>query len=239
MAEGYRNAGTGRKGAKARLIHYNYSPAQLEDKANELLRQFDAERLTMAKPIDVYAVIEQCLDVPYDWKYITPDQSIWGMTFFKPGYQWVWPEPRFIDGMRPEKAFFEQGTILIDSFLTELPDRGPENFTVMHEVFHQVLHKRCFAHASCDYKHETRRENLNLRTGKKYLSSLEICEYQANFCAACFLMPRVPVTAMFHRLTSSEQNCFVNESVVAEMAAAFSVSKSAMRIRLQSLGLTK
>ncbi len=217
------------------MIHYNYSPAQLEDKANELLRQFDAERLTMAKPIDVYAVIEQCLDVPYDWKYITPDQSIWGMTFFKPGYQWVWPEPRFIDGMRPEKAFFEQGTILIDSFLTELPDRGPENFTVMHEVFHQVLHKRCFAHASCDYKHETRRENLNLRTGKKYLSSLEICEYQANFCAACFLMPRVPVTAMFHRL----QNCFVNESVVAEMAAAFSVSKSAMRIRLQSLGLSK
>lgn len=221
------------------MIHYNYSPAQLEDKANELLRQFDAERLTMAKPIDVYAVIEQCLDVPYDWKYITPDQSIWGMTFFKPGYQWVWPEPRFIDGMRPEKAFFEQGTILIDSFLTELPDHGPENFTVMHEVFHQVLHKRCFAHASCDYKHETRRENLKLRTGKKYLSSLEICEYQANFCAACFLMPRVPVTAMFHRLTSSEQNCFVNESVVAEMAAAFSVSKSAMRIRLQSLGLTK
>ncbi len=221
------------------MIHYNYSPAQLEDKANELLRQFDAERLTMAKPIDVYAVIEQCLDVPYDWKYITPDQSIWGMTFFKPGYQWVWPEPRFIDGMRPEKAFFEQGTILIDSFLTELPDRGPENFTVMHEVFHQVLHKRCFAHASGDYKHETRRENLKLRTGKKYLSSLEICEYQANFCAACFLMPRVPVTAMFHRLTSSEQNCFVNESVVAEMAAAFSVSKSAMRIRLQSLGLSK
>ncbi len=221
------------------MIHYNYSPAQLEDKANELLRQFDAERLTMTKPIDVYAVIEQCLDVPYDWKYITPDQSIWGMTFFKPGYQWVWPEPRFIDGMRPEKAFFEQGTILIDSFLTELPDRGPENFTVMHEVFHQVLHKRCFAHASCDYKHETRRENLNLRTGKKYPSSLEICEYQANFCAACFLMPRVPVTAMFHRLTSSEQNGFIDESVVAEMAAAFSVSKSAMRIRLQSLGLTK
>ncbi len=221
------------------MIHYNYSPAQLENKANELLRQFDAERLTMAKPIDVYAVIEQCLDVPYDWKYITPDQSIWGMTFFNPGYQWVWPEPRFTDDMRPEKAFFEQGTILIDSFLTELPDRGPENFTVMHEVFHQVLHKRCFAHACGDYKHETRRENMNLRTGKKYRSSLEICEYQANFCAACFLMPRVPVTAMFQRLTSSEQNGFVDEYVVAEMAATFSVSKSAMRIRLQSLGLSK
>ena len=221
------------------MIHYDYSPAQLEDKANELLCRFDAERLTIAKPIDVYEVIEKCLDVPYDWKYITPDQSIWGMTFFKPGYQWVWPEPRFTTDMLPEKIFFEQGTILIDSFLTELPDRGPENFTVMHEVFHQVLHKRCFAHASGDYRHQTKKENLNLRTGRKSMSSLEICEYQANFCAACFLMPRVPVTAMFHHLASSEPNSFADKSIIAEMAAAFSVSKSAMRIRLQSLGLSK
>ena len=58
------------------MIHYNYSPSQLESKANELLVQFDPERLVKAKPIDVYAVIEKCLDVPYDWKYITPDQSI-------------------------------------------------------------------------------------------------------------------------------------------------------------------
>ncbi len=70
------------------------------------------------------------------------------------------------------------------------------------------------------------------------MSALEICEYQANFCAACFLMPRVPVTAMFHRLTSHGRSDFAEESVVAEMAAAFSVSKSAMRIRLQSLGLS-
>lgn len=221
------------------MIHYNYSPAQLEDKANDLLRRFDAERLTIAKPIDVYAVIEKCLDVPYDWKYITPDQSIWGMTFFKPGYQWVWPEPRYKVGMLPEKLFVDQGTILIDSFLTELQDRGPENFTVMHEVFHQILHKRCFAHASGDYKHQTKKENLNLRTGRKSMSSLEICEYQANFCAACFLMPRVPVTAMFHHLVSPGRNSFVDESVIAEMSANFSVSKSAMRIRLQSLGLSK
>ena len=154
------------------MIHYNYSPAQLEDKAADLLRQFDAERLTTAKPIDVYEVIEKCLDVPYDWKYITPDQSIWGMTFFKPGYQWVWPEPRYKAGMLPEKVFYEQGTILIDSFLTELPNRGPENFTVMHEVFHQVLHKRCFAHASGDYRHETHKENLKLRAGRKTMSAL-------------------------------------------------------------------
>ena len=52
------------------MMHYNYSPEQLENKAEELLRQFDEERLRKPKPIDVYAVIEKCLGVEYDWKYL-------------------------------------------------------------------------------------------------------------------------------------------------------------------------
>lgn len=219
------------------MIYYNYSPSQLEDKANELLQQFDAERLKVAKPIDVYAVIESCLDVPYDWKYLTPDQSIWGMTFFKTGYHWVWPEPRYEAGMLPEKMFFEQGTIVIDSFLTELPYRGPENFTVMHEVFHQILHKKCFAHTNGDYKHETKKQNLTLRTGRKDYSALEICEYQANYCAACFLMPRGPVSDLFKKFSPYFKAGMARDTVISEMAKAFSVSKTAMSIRLRSLGL--
>ena len=74
------------------MIHYNYSQKQLEDKATELLRKFDPERLVRCKPIDVYEVIEKCLDVPYDWKYITPDQSVLGLTAFRSGTLWVWPE---------------------------------------------------------------------------------------------------------------------------------------------------
>lgn len=49
------------------MIHYNYSKEQLEKKSEELLYRFDPERLERPKPIDVYAVIEKCLDVPYDW----------------------------------------------------------------------------------------------------------------------------------------------------------------------------
>lgn len=62
------------------MIHYNYSAHQLEKEAEKLLNQFDPERLKKPKPIDVYAVIEKCLGVDYDWKYITPDQSILGAT---------------------------------------------------------------------------------------------------------------------------------------------------------------
>lgn len=225
------------------MIHYNYSAKQLEGKANELLYKFDPERLEKPKPIDVYAVIEKCLDVPYDWKYITPDQSVWGLTVFKPGYLWVWPKPFFQEGMRPEKAFYEAGTIVIDGYLTELRQRGPENFTVMHEVFHQVLHKRCFAHSKGDYTHVTTKSALSLKHGGKMRSSLEINESQANYCAACFLMPRNPVSEMFNKLHSS--GCLLDvddprlSAIVQTMAAEFSVSSAAMKIRLQSLGLVK
>ena len=80
------------------MRYYDYSLEQLEDKAKELLIKFDEERLTKVKPIDVYAVIEKCLDVPYDWKYLTPDQSVLGATAFSDGYFWAWPEGRYYDG---------------------------------------------------------------------------------------------------------------------------------------------
>lgn len=222
------------------MIHYKYSPKQLEEKAEELLRRFDAERLVKTKPLDVYAVIEKCLDVPYDWKYLTPDQSILGLTVFKSGYAWVWPKSYYEDGMKPEKVYFEKNTIVIDSTLTEMENCGPENFTVIHEVFHQVLHKRCFAHCNPDYTHSTTKKSLALTPGKTYRTSLEINESQANLCAACFLMPRLLVTEMTHRLyPSGKLDLKVSRSIpiVKELADMFSVSPTAMKIRLKTLGL--
>lgn len=90
------------------MIYYNYSPSQLEAKAEELLKNFDKERLVKTKPIDVYAVIENCLDVPYDWKYLTPDQSVLGMTAFNAGYIWVWDKPYYKDGMKPYQLMLEK-----------------------------------------------------------------------------------------------------------------------------------
>ncbi len=221
------------------MIHYRYSPKQLEEKAEELLRQFDAERLTKIKPIDVYAVIEKCLDVPYDWKYLTPDQSILGMTVFRNGYAWVWPKPYYVEGMRPAKAFFEAGTIVIESRLTEYNTRGPENFTVMHEVFHQVLHKRCFAHHNPEYTHTTTRDALNSRRRPK--TSLEICEYQANACAAAFLMPHELTEITLSKYIGVSRKLQLSDNrystIIKEMAQNFSVSQKSMQYRLLNLGL--
>ena len=137
------------------MRYYDYSQRQLEDKATELLIEFDEDRLNRIKPIDVYAVIEKCLDVPYDWKYLTPDQSVLGATAFDEGYMWAWPESSYYDGLKPFQFYAEKGTIIIDATLTEQDNRGRENFTVMHEVFHQVLHKKCFRDEGRHYAHAT------------------------------------------------------------------------------------
>lgn len=218
------------------MIYYQYSPQQLENKAEELLQQYDPERLIRTKSIDVYAVIEKCLDVPYDWKYITPDQSILGMTAFNTGTTWVWPEAHYTPGMMPIKILLEQGTILIDSTLTESDNRGRENFTVMHEVFHQVLHKCCFARRSGNYIHAT---TANALAGKKRLvTGLDIIEYQANTCAAAFLMPGALVDHIFCKM-SNGKNVLPEadpslDFLIAGMADKFSVSKQAMKYRLVS-----
>ena len=206
------------------MIHYNYSARQLESEAEKLLFQFDPERLKKPKSIDVYAVIEKCLGVEYDWKYITPDQSILGATAFNAGYIWVWPEPCYREGMLPSKAYLPKGCILIDATLTESGNRGRENFTVMHEVFHQVLHKNCFRREKPDYIHGTSQKALNT-------------------CAAAFLMPQDVVREEFKKRSNNLGSkyplpCdYMVESIICDMADVFSVSKQAMRYRLNALNM--
>ena len=222
------------------MIHYNYSKEQLEKKGEELLYQFDPERLERPKPIDVYSVIEKCLDVPYDWKYLTPDQSIYGMTVFKAGWAWVWPAPYYKDGMEPLRAYFDEGTIVIDSTLTEYEYPGAENFTVMHEVFHQVLHKAAFRRVSIEDVQRTTRQAID-GDRRRPMTSLEICEYQANACAAAFLMPRAVVKNELRRIASSDSRIDLSDIqsdyIVRQMAHEFSVSQKALRYRLLNLGL--
>ena len=222
------------------MIHYDYSPTQLEKTAEQLLQKFDPERLTVPKPIDVYEVIEKCLDVPYDWKYLTPNQSVLGMTFFDDGWTWAWPEPYYEDGMLPFRVEEQKGTILIEETLTEEENRGRENFTVMHEVFHQVLpHKKCFSYGGADYAHCTTKKGLECRR-KRSMTSLEICEYQANACAAAFLMPREAVANQLRRYAGRKVlrlADYEDYAIVRLLAEDFSVSVMAMKYRLLNLKL--
>ena len=131
------------------MIYYELSPSQLEAKANEIIERHDKERLFKAKPIDVYDIVDLLGCTP-DWFYITPNQSILGMTAFHDVAMWSWPSTHYEKGMIPERVKVDKGTIVIDRAIQESGNTGRENFTVIHECFHQVLHPKCFKHRGAD-----------------------------------------------------------------------------------------
>ncbi|NLI53274.1 MAG: ImmA/IrrE family metallo-endopeptidase [Clostridiales bacterium] len=226
------------------MIYYQYSPSQLESKAIELTQGFDKERLIIAKPIDVYDVVDYIGCTP-DWVYLTPNQSYLGMTAYNDGYWWAWPEPYYEEGMLPTKIGVSAGTILIDRTISEGENRGIENFTVIHECFHQILHPRCFRNKTANYQHFCQKKDFRAETGnQKIMTAIERIEAQANYCAAAFLMPKSAVEAVFMEkmglsalpLSPIKINWKI-DSVIKEMAAVFSVNYSPMKYRLQTINL--
>lgn len=226
------------------MIYYDYSPSQLEGKAVELTKSFDSERLTKPKPIDVYDVVEFIGCIP-DWIYLTPTQAYLGLTVYNDGYWWAWPEPYYEDGMLPKKIPVRKGTILIDRTINEGANRGVENFTVIHECFHQKLHVKCFRNRSANYQHFCKKQAFRSETGdRKNMTAIEVIEYQANFCAAAFLMPKPAVVSIFIEklelsslpATPLKLNWRIDE-IIGEMACLFSVNYSPMKYRLQTLNL--
>ena len=104
-------------------------------------------------------------------------------------------------------------------------------------VGHQVLHKACFRHCNPDYTHATTRKALESK--RKPKTSLEICEYQANACAAAFLMPAELVKSQLHHYHIDYMFDFdrsEDRRLLVEMADEFNVTKTALKYRLINLG---
>jgi len=159
------------------------------------------------------------------------------MTAFKAGWIWVWPESHYEDGMIPSRLYVDNGTIIIDSTLTEKDERGLENFTVMHEVFHHVLHKEYFETGNADYIYGyTPHDGIHR---KQLITDLDWYEYQANTCAAAFLMPRELLIEKVNRYAKGRLHLqsYADYILARDFAEEFCVSPTAMKYRLLNLGL--
>ena len=102
------------------------------------------------------------------------------MTAFHDVAMWSWPSDHFEKGMIPERVKVDKGTIVIDRAIQESGNTGRENFTVIHECFHQVLHPKCFKNRGADYsKMCTQKSFKNDTERRKNMSAIDIIEYQA------------------------------------------------------------
>ena len=219
-----------------------YSKSQLESMANELNNDFDPERLQMAKPIDVYDVVS-FVGAEIDWKNLSLDGSILGATIFTDGKLLVFEEEA---GIFKEKIIeVEAGTIIIDSRVENDANKGRKNFTVMHEVFHFLYHKKSFARRNGGVKKVLETQILrSYEEMKSGMTGLEILEWQANYMAASFLIPRL---ALINEINLIKSNAIADvknivplslgEESTRKLAEKFSVSRQTMVYRLLGLGI--
>ena len=225
-----------------------YNKKQLQTIAEELLQQYRGKiPQKYSNDFDVYQVIEKCLRVDnkkvnqYDWKRLSIDGSILGTTVFQTGYVDVFEDQygNPIDLPRPLQV--ERGTILIESRLSEEGPIGRENFTVMHEVFHWLLHQNYFTPLGKSIAVAKRIDKFfkPRKPHKEFMTALERVEWQANYAAACFLMPEREVCNAFNRGYAITKGRFAQESLIKDLikilAEPFHVTSEAMLYRVQEL----
>ena len=90
-----------------------YTKDKLEELADAVNRKYFPERLSSAIALDPYDLVDK-LGCTVDWKYISPDDTILGATFFSDSVWPVWPNGTFKKGDMCTFDLFLTGTIVIN-----------------------------------------------------------------------------------------------------------------------------
>ena len=171
-----------------------------------------------------------------DYQFLTMDGSILGAT--AAGRMWI-----TVYGSDQAEMLYEldDKTLLIEKRLHLSPrNRGRKNFTIAHELAHQIINRRfpeCYGvdcRVFCDYR----------RSAEPRKTVADWREWQADALAASLLLPPDAVRdAMFiyglgekmkvlsRKYSQNKYACF------CEMADFLQVSKTALAYRMEQLGL--
>ncbi len=224
-----------------------YTKQKLEELADSVNKEFFPERLEAAIPLDCYDLLEK-LGCNVEWKYLSPDDSILGATFFEDGYWYIWPSGSYHKGDMFNTEYFSKGTVVINQRLLDSKaktTRKSENFVVGHECSHWIKDQEYFKnHEEKDVFHICKKNDFGTTWWNNYMSEIEIVERQTNYLDAAILMPRDIVRAEFFRVARYKNiptkpikfQKFMN-SWVSKLSDEFSVNFNPMKYRLQDLGI--
>jgi len=131
---------------------YILNKGQMDDIAEMLLREYAPSALEHAQPVDIYSLAEEGLFLDLQYKPLTLNGSILGMTVFEDS------EISYFDEMlHPTTATHEAATVLIHSGLRGNKHLGRRRFTVAHECSHWVLHRSYHSPTNQKYTLRTQR----------------------------------------------------------------------------------
>ena len=183
----------------------------LEKEAERFLTQYCREALNQPQAVPIRQIAEEKMSINLIVdKSMSDDLSVFGATVF------------------------------VDSDVLMMRNMGSYNFTLAHEVYHWYAHRAYMllrmANAGQGHaKQESAVQQCRVYNNGSARTPEVLAEIQANAVAACILMPRRAVVRKYKEL--QEKYGTAEEMTVADLAILFEVSKQAMRIRLEELGI--
>ena len=224
-----------------------YTYEELEKLAENINKKYFPDRLTALVPLDPYDLLE-ALGCEVEWKYISPDDSILGITFFDDGVWYIWPDGAFKEGDECVSEFFPRGTIVVNQCLTETRKktaRASEGFVIVHECAHWIKDQDYFRNQSeVGISQICKKNDFTSTFWNSGMGELQIIERQTNYLAAAILMPRSVIVPEFFKSMRYKNipskplklKEFM-KSHINTLAKKFGVNYNPLLYRLQDLGV--
>lgn len=176
-----------------------YSKSELEELADSINRRFFSNRLIGVSPLDPYDLVEK-IGCDVEWKYISPDESILGMTFFDDGMWYIWENGECVPGVLPQKEYFKKGTVVINQMVLDKQKTEKENWVVTHEASHWIKDQKFFKFQEDTPCKICAKNDFEGTYWDNNMPTLKLIEAQTNYLAAAILMPREATKERFFKL---------------------------------------
>lgn len=216
------------------------SKAQLEHIAERYAQEYHVALDPEGYRTDAAAFANECLQLKLQYEWLSHNGCYLGMAIYR--------NDTVIPVYIPEKKAVmylpvAKGTILIDRSLREGHKRHGEQFTILHECAHQILHWPYYRYLDAV---PCREEAAQPAFEPKAWTDENRVEWQANYLASALLLPRSALHKMIlendmlgyfkHRLSSGLSAFAAFRQAAIEVALRFNVSAITAEIRLQNIG---
>jgi Zn-dependent peptidase ImmA (M78 family) len=219
---------------------------QMDDIAEMVLSEYAPRSLCYPCAVDISGIAENAFNLTIESRYLAHNNEILGVTIFHDS-----DVPCYDQQLQPEIVRIPYGTVIIHKGLAGMESRTRRRFTLAHESSHWILHRSYNSPTNLTYQFRKQFHgyiacrSVNIESHRHpMLTDHDWEEWQADTLAAALLMPKEPFLeaardelglglGFYRGRTNSFQYC---ESL-ARIASRFQVSKKAISIRLEQLGL--
>lgn len=230
------------------------SKNEIDDIAEECLKEFAPKALEKPQAIDEDRFLTEYLKLIQDFQFLTHCGIYLGMTVFNDTNKVIVYNP---STNRAEYIKAKGGTVIIDNTLLEEGQEHRYRFTAIHEAGHWILHRKkyCIKNKNPLIYDQFTKDNFKCRAAIIDDKVKPVCEWndndsmewQANYFAAAILMPKPVLIGLCENsrlirnldLRSLGNTDVYNDLLAAHISHVFNVSLRAAKVRLYYLGLTK